>query len=169
MNRVPDYKAYTAAVEAISGVPKDLAEALNAADDAYRSAMSWAAASEQRANEIASNAAERITQSLGNARRAVDGLAEDTQIPPRMRASETVSNVAAVDVERALADLTRAVIALNTLSDQIRNAPPPRAVEPEPVQVKPEPTAPRRGALPLILGGAAIALMVLVLALIFVN
>lgn len=168
MNHLPDYKAYTAAVAAISVVPKELAEALKSADDTYRSAMSWAEASEQQANEIAASSAERINLSLGNARRAVQGLAEDTQIPPRMRASETASNVAVSDVEHALVDLTRAVIALNTLTDQIRNAPAPRAVEPDPVQVKAEVT-PQRRPWPLIFGGVALALIMLVLVIVFVS
>lgn len=169
MNHLPDYKAYTAAVAAISVVPKELAEALKSADDTYRSAMSWAEVSEQQANEIAASSAERINLSLGNARRAVQGLAEDTQIPPRMRASETASNVAVSDVEHALADLTRAVIALNTLTDQIRNAPAPRAVEPEPVQVKAEVGPQRRRPWALIFGGVALALIMLVLVIVFVS
>lgn len=166
----PDEKAYFAHVAEARDALTTLHEREGAAQAAYDAALDLATTAEQQATETAARANELVERSLRNARQGVDGVVEETLIPPRMRPTATTTPVGHAEVVQAMADLNAAVIQLRSLADRARReakpAPPTPPVPapttpPPPPQVQDVPRAPW----PLFAGFAALAVILIIVVI----
>lgn len=160
----PDDKAYLAHVAEARDALAMLQHREGAAAAAYEAALELAAAAENQGTETAAQANELVERSLKNAWQGVEGLVEETLIPPRMRPAAVPVNVRRTEVLQSMADLNTAVITLRTLADRARRAPQP-APSPPTAHAPPVPVQDSRPVPWPLIAGITLALILMIVIL----
>lgn len=163
------YEEYLAALVSLRNAPIEHAEELQRIATTYNRALRLADASVEGASARFGAGTEAVHRHLRNAASFVDRAGHPNRIPPRIKPSVVPQTATESDVDRAIAALGEATVALGRLVD-VPVVPPPTADPRAPVAYEePAPVRkPRRSRTAPLLAAVTVVVVLLVVVLVVV-